>query len=85
MTSETPKARAQRYINTAVKASAATFPRPDPVATAPRERGRMLLLYCPGQGGWHTGEWHQGEWTDALTRRKHLKPTHWMEAPPDPK
>ena len=58
--------------------------KPQPIASAPKEPERALLLYCPEQGGWHTGEWRQGEWTDALTRAKHLKPTHWTDVPPRP-
>jgi hypothetical protein len=50
--------------------------RPQPIETAPDQMGLVLLLFCPRQGGWHTGEWFHGEWTDALTRGKSLEPTH---------
>jgi hypothetical protein len=33
-----------------------------PVATAPRDPERTILLYCPEQGGWQTGEWCEGRW-----------------------
>jgi hypothetical protein len=33
-----------------------------PLATAPRERERTLLLYCPEQAGWQTGEWCESRW-----------------------
>jgi hypothetical protein len=58
--------------------------RPQPIETAPDQTGLVLLLFCPRQGGWHTGEWFQGEWTDTLTRGKSLEPTHWMDVPPEP-
>jgi hypothetical protein len=73
--------RAQGYVDAAEYIRCA-FPVPSLIATAPQELNRPLLLFCPGQGGWHTGEWREGEWTDALTRGKSLQPTHWMEAPP---
>jgi hypothetical protein len=58
--------------------------RPQPIETAPDEAGLVLLLFCPRQGGWHTGEWFQGAWTDALTRGKGLEPTHWADLPDRP-
>ena len=58
---------------------------PQPISTAPQEDDRPLLLFCPEQGGWHTGEWYQGAWTDALTRVKNLDPTYWLDYPGDPK
>src|SRR3712207_8943374 len=38
---------------------------PQPIATAPRPAAEgaapvILLLYAPGQGGWHTGFWSMG-------------------------
>ena len=57
---------------------------PQPIETAPQEAGLQLLLYCPRQDGWHTGEWYQGAWTDALTRVKNLDPTHWLDLPRSP-
>ena len=74
-------ARAQGYVD---DATAKGFPSPAAIATALREPGRTLLLYCPEQGGWQTGEWDQGEWTDTLTREKILQPTHWIGVPPIP-
>jgi hypothetical protein len=74
-------AKAQGYVD---DAQAKRFPSPDPIGTAPREAERILLLFCPEQGGWHSGLWHHGEWTDALTGEKHVKPTHWMDVPPEP-
>ena len=49
--------------------------RPQPIETAPDQTGLVLLLFCPRQGGWHTGEWFHGEWTDALTRGKVFRET----------
>jgi hypothetical protein len=43
------------------------LPAPQPIETAPREEDRRLLLWCPEQGGWHTGEWCDGRWLDSLT------------------
>ena len=56
----------------------------EPIETAPQDAGLQLLLYCPTQGGWHTGEWYQGAWTDALTRVKNLHPTYWTDLPRAP-
>ena len=81
--SETSRGRAQGYVD-AAQFRPTDLPRPQLIATAPREPGRILLLYCPEQGGWHTGEWHEGVWTDALTRIKNLEPTHWIGVPPSP-
>jgi hypothetical protein len=71
--------RARKYIDAAQTVS---FPPSRPIGEAPREPERTLLLYCPEQGGWQSGEWRLGEWTDTLTGGKSLKPTHWMEPPP---
>ena len=35
---------------------------PRPISTAPQEDDRPLLLFCPEQGGWHTGVWFRGKW-----------------------
>jgi hypothetical protein len=80
---EDARGRAQDYVD-AAESKQASLPRPQPIDTAPREPGQPLLLFCPEQDGWHTGEWHQGEWTDALTRSKHLDPTHWIGVPENP-
>jgi hypothetical protein len=40
-----------------MRGAAASRPEPQPIHTAPQDRGRTLLLYCPDQGGWHSGEW----------------------------
>jgi hypothetical protein len=54
-----------------------------PIATAPKEAGLTLLLYCPEQGGWQTGEWIAERWTATWTW-DFLEPTHWAEAPKRP-
>jgi hypothetical protein len=56
-----------------------------PMATAPRERERTVLLYCPEQGGWHTGEWFEGRWVSSADIETTLEPTHWMATPPESK
>jgi hypothetical protein len=45
--------------------------------------GQVLLLYCPKQGGWHTGVWADGRWVARIAPTIELEPTHWMLAPPD--
>ena len=54
-----------------------------PIASAPRETGRKLLLYCPKQGGWQVGEWSGERWILTWTW-DFLTPTHWTEAPSHP-
>ena len=63
--------------------SAAT--RPQPIATAPKTAQRDLVLYCPEQGGWYTGEWLGEKWLLAMDAELELKPTHWMVAPAAPR
>jgi hypothetical protein len=58
--------------------------RPQPIASAPRTAHRELLLYCPEQGGWYTGEWLGGKWLLAMDTEQELKATHWMIVPAPP-
>ena len=60
--------------------------RPAPISAAPRERERTLLLYCPEQGGWQTGEWipERECWVSTGAIDEFLEPTHWTEVPPEP-
>jgi hypothetical protein len=58
--------------------------RPHPIATAPATAERELLLYCPEQGGWYTGERLGGKWLLAMNAAQELKPAHWMVAPGPP-
>jgi hypothetical protein len=58
-----------------------TLPSPQPIKTAPRQEDRRLLLWCPEQGGWHTGEWCDGRWLDSLTLTEELQPVSWTEVP----
>jgi hypothetical protein len=62
------------------------WPNPKPIDTAPRSQDsdNPLLLWCPDQGGWHTGLWLESRWVGALTLRDPLAPTYWLEPPPDP-
>ena len=60
------------------------FSRPKPIAEAPRDRDRTLLLYCPKQAGWHAGEWFQGRWVPVIDQTQTLEPTHWLPAPEQP-
>ena len=60
---------------------------PQPIATAPREHERSLLLFCPEQGGWHVGQWlgvDRARWRAVNDDAIELEPTHWMPAPADP-
>jgi hypothetical protein len=58
--------------------------RAHPIA-APRELERTLLLYCPEQAGWQTGEWLEGRWVSAADIETVLEPTHWADVPAEPK
>src|SRR5215213_53287 len=51
--------------------------RPLPIETAPKDAGRKLLLYCPGQG-WVVGEWLISRWTAVWTWDL-LHPTYWID------
>jgi hypothetical protein len=56
---------------------------PEPIDVAPRERERTLLLWCPKQGGWQTGQWFEGRWGSTAENEHELYPTHWAPVPPD--
>jgi hypothetical protein len=53
---------------------------------AARIHERTLLLYCPEQGGWQTGEWHHEQrcWVSTADIEVVLEPILWTEAPPEP-
>ena len=56
-----------------------------PIATAPTDDPeRTLLLFCPEQGGWHTGLFVEGRWLDFATLTLELEPTYWLPEPPEP-
>jgi len=59
--------------------------RPRVIDQAPRVPNQTLLLYCPTQGGWQTGEWNaeKQDWVSTLNRQP-LHPTHWAEVPDGP-
>jgi hypothetical protein len=57
--------------------------RAHPITTAPRETERTILLYCPEQGGWQTGEWCEGRWVSTADIEIVLEPTHWTDVPAD--
>jgi hypothetical protein len=44
----------------------------------------VLLLFCPDQGGWHTGVRFEGRWFANIATQIVLRSTHWLAAPPDP-
>jgi hypothetical protein len=44
----------------------------------------VLLLFCPEQGGWHTGIRFEGRWLAHISTEIVLGPTHWLPAPADP-
>src|SRR5215207_5761146 len=55
------------------------------IATAPTDDPeRTLLLFCPEQGGWHTGLFVEGRWLDFATLTLELEPTYWLPEPPEP-
>jgi hypothetical protein len=58
---------------------------PEPIETAPPITDTSpLLLFCPEQGGWHSGVWFYGKWLAYIDSSIILHPTHWMMAPVDP-
>ena len=60
---------------------------PYPLAQLPaelKEPERRVLLFCPEQGGWHTGVRFEGRWLAHISTELVLRPTHWLPAPPDP-
>jgi hypothetical protein len=65
---------------------AITLPAPMPMSRAPRIAERTLLLYCPEQGGWQTGEWHHDRqcWVSTAAIDHVLEATMWTEAPDEP-
>jgi len=60
--------------------------KPQPIRSAPKEAERTLLLYCPEQGGWQTGEWLDDRkcWVSTAAIEECLEPTLWSDVPPDP-
>ncbi len=38
-----------------------------------------LLLYCPNQGGWHTGVWFDGGWWLHFNMEEKLEPVSFIE------
>src|SRR3954452_24969869 len=55
------------------------------IATAPTDDPeRTLLLFCPEQGGWHTGLFVEGRWLDFATLTLELEPTYWLPEPREP-
>lgn len=57
---------------------------PQPISTAPQEDDKPLLLFCPHQGGWHTGVWFRGKWLAYVDTSVVLEPSHWLSVPADP-
>jgi hypothetical protein len=57
---------------------------PFPIEGAPPMDGLVLLLFCPDQGGWHTGVRFEGRWLAHISTEIVLRPTHWLPAPADP-
>ncbi|WP_262271531.1 hypothetical protein [Microvirga yunnanensis] len=57
---------------------------PQPISTAPQEDDQPLLLFCPHQGGWHTGVWFRGKWLAYIDGSVVLEPSHWLPVPVDP-
>jgi hypothetical protein len=58
---------------------------PEPIEAAPPFTDTSpLLLFCPEQGGLHSGVWFYGKWLAYIDSSIILHPTHWMMAPVDP-
>jgi hypothetical protein len=57
---------------------------PQPISTAPQEEDRALLLFCPEQGGWHTGIWFLGKWLAYIDTSVVLRPSYWLPVPDEP-
>jgi hypothetical protein len=57
---------------------------PQPISTAPEEDDKPILLFCPDQGGWHTGVWFRGKWLAYIDMSVVLEPSHWLPVPADP-
>ncbi len=59
-----------------------------PIETAPlpgpNAEPLVLLLYCPEDGGWHSGLWWNATWRLHHDLHTGLRPTHWALTPPDP-
>ena len=59
--------------------------KPKPIETAPTDdEQRILLLFCPKQGGWHSGCFHKGRWCANIDIEIELFPALWLDPPPDP-
>ena len=58
---------------------------PKTIASVPHSRQdaepQVQLLYCPEQGGWHTGVFWEGAWRLHYYLKTVLRPTHWLPAP----
>lgn len=54
------------------------------ISTAPQREDEPILLFCPDQGGWHSGIWFRGFWLACIDSSTRLDPTHWLPRPPDP-
>jgi hypothetical protein len=56
------------------------------IATAPvpnsEEEPPVLMLFCPQQGGWHSGVWWRGAWRLSFDARTELFPSHWLPSLP---
>lgn len=57
---------------------------PQDIANAPQREDGPLLLFCPEQGGWHTGVWFRGVWLAYIDTSTRLNPTHWLPMLPEP-
>jgi len=57
---------------------------PKLIDTAPKVENAPLLLYCPEQGGWHTGFCFGGVWFASIDNSISLEPSHWTYVPEDP-
>jgi hypothetical protein len=64
------------------------------MATGLNENPVKILVYCPDEGGWHSGVWlraayyegvwfRQG-WRAATDHDLELRPTHWLPYPDKP-
>ena len=59
--------------------------KPKPIETAPTDdERRIFLLFCPKQGGWHSGCFYKGRWCANIDIEIELFPALWLDPPPDP-
>ena len=59
-----------------------TWPKPQPIATAPEALRKPLLVFSP-DSGWQTARRFDGKWVDSATLMQEFWPTHWVAGAPE--